>query len=67
MPCTYLERNNNELELLTRMRADVLADLRHIVRVERGIHLVQHKERRRLERVDGKEERECCHGLLATR
>lgn len=47
------------------MLTNVLADLRHIVRVQRRIHLVQHKERSRLERVDSKEQGQRCHGLFA--
>jgi len=43
-----LERNNHKLEVVGRMRANVIRHALHVLCVQRRIHLIQHKEGRRL-------------------
>jgi hypothetical protein len=46
---------------------DVVGDDRDILKVQRGVNLVHHVERRRLEVVEGEDQRQRAEGLLSTR
>ncbi len=62
-----LQRDDDELHSRTSMFTNICRNPRHVRIIERGVDLVQDKERRRLVRVDGEKERQGSHGLLTTR